>query len=151
PGDQQRPRIPRRTVPVESDDRDRGDHDQPIDQQRPHPRLPDRDAGTGGEIGQGDERQPERAGRDPDRPRRRRDDRPPPPLPAHHHNPRTRAAEASGTANRDADDEADAGLPRAAPWTVRYAERIVVTASRSLSPACPAAAVSTSSASVGST
>jgi hypothetical protein len=50
--DQQRPRIPRRSLPGEGDDGDRGDHDHAVDDQRPRPRLPGPDPGAAGKVGQ---------------------------------------------------------------------------------------------------
>ncbi|MPM89273.1 hypothetical protein SDC9_136381 [bioreactor metagenome] len=78
--DQQRPRIPGRALPGQSDDGDRGDDDDAVHDQWPRPRLPRPDAGASGQIGQRRERQPERPGRDEHRPRDRRHSGPAPPF-----------------------------------------------------------------------
>lgn len=87
--DKQRPRVPGPRVPVEGNDGDRGDHDQTVDQQRPHPRLSRGDPGPSGEVGERNERQPERAEADQHGAAGRRADGPPPsPRFEHAHIPR---------------------------------------------------------------
>ena len=63
------PWVPRVTVARERDDRDRADDDDPVDDERPRPRLISCDAGAMCKIGEGGEGQPERTDGDDDRTR----------------------------------------------------------------------------------